>query len=95
MEENIDKKKQERAVVHLFMKVTGEHFFYGNLKALFDNHEKEENDGSLGIAYNYIKNFNLSGGRFYENDICIIRKGIINTTTKKEWKRNNKNRNNK
>lgn len=43
-------------------------------------------------AYNYIKNFNLSNGRFYENDICVIRKGIINTTTKKEWKRNNKNR---
>ena len=53
---------------------------------------KGEERSSLGIAYNYIKNFNLSGGRFYENDICIIRKGIINTTTKKEWKRNNKNR---
>ena len=55
----------------------------------------EKNGGSSGIAYNHIKNFNLSGGRFYENDICVIRKGIINTTTKKEWKRNNKNRNNK
>lgn len=56
---------------------------------------KGEERSSLGIAYNYIKNFNLSNGRFYENDICVIRKGIINTTTKKEWKRNNKNRNNK
>lgn len=56
---------------------------------------REKNGGSSDIAYNYIKNFNLSGGRFYENDICIIRKGIINTTTKREWKRNNKNRNNK
>ena len=56
---------------------------------------REKNGGSSGIAYNYIKNFNLSNGRFYENDICVIHKGIINTTTKKEWKRNNKNRNNK
>ena len=53
---------------------------------------KGEERSSLGIAYNYIKNFNLSNGRFYENDICVIRKGIINTATKKEWKRNNKNR---
>ena len=44
---------------------------------------REKNGGSSGIAYNDIKNFNLSNGRFYENDICVIRKGIINTTTKK------------
>ena len=44
---------------------------------------REKNGGSSGIAYNYIKNFNLSNGRFYEYDICVIRKGIINTTTKK------------
>lgn len=44
---------------------------------------KGEERGSLGIAYNYIKNFNLSNGRFYENDICVIHKGIINTTTKR------------
>lgn len=56
---------------------------------------KGEERSSLGITYNYIKDFNLSNGRFYEYDICVIRKGIINTTTKKEWKRNNKNRNNK
>ena len=44
---------------------------------------KGEEHSSLGIAYNDIKNFNLSNGRFYEYDICVIRKGIINTTTKK------------
>lgn len=53
---------------------------------------REKNGGSSGIAYNYIKNFNLSNGRFYENDICVIRKGIINTTTKKGVEENNKNR---
>lgn len=91
MEENVEKKKQERGVVHLVLKATGENFFYGNLKALFDNHEQTENDGTLGAAYNYIKNYDFSNGRVYENDICIIRKGIINTSTKKEWMRNNKN----
>ena len=92
MEDIKDKKKQERGVVHLLIKATGENFYYGNLKALFDNHEETENDGTLGAAYNYIKNYDFSNGKAYENSICIIRKGIINTTTNKEWKRNNKNR---
>ena len=52
---------------------------------------REKNGGSSGIAYNDIKNFNLSNGRFYEYDICVIRKGIINTTTK-GVEENNKNR---
>ena len=91
MEERKDKKKQERGVVHLVLKTTGENFFYGNLKALFDNHEQQENDKTLGVAYNYLKNYDFSNGKTYENEKCVIRKGIINTTTKKEWKRNNKN----
>lgn len=95
MEDIKDKKKQERGVVHLLIKATGENFYYGNLKALFDNHEETENDGTLGAAYNYIKNYDFSNGRAYENAICIIRKGIINTTTKKEWMRNNKHTNRK
>lgn len=92
MTESTEKKKQERGVVHLVMKATGENFFYGNLKALFDNHEQTENDKTLGVSYNYLKNYDFSNGKTYENSICIIRKGIINTTTKKDWKRNNKNR---
>lgn len=92
MTEGTEKKKQERGVVHLVMKATGENFFYGNLKALFDNHEQTENDKTLGVAYNYLKNYDFSNGKTYENSICIIRKGVINTTTKKDWKRNNKNR---
>jgi hypothetical protein len=91
MEQNTEKKKQERGVVHLVLKKTGENFFYGNLKALFDNHEQTENDKTLGVAYNYLKNYDFSDGKSYENEQCVIRKGIINTTTKKEWKRNNKN----
>ena len=88
----MDKVKQERGVVHLVIKSTGKNFFYGNMKALFDNQESLENDGTLGVSYNYMKNYDFSEGRTYENTFCVIRKGIINTTTNKEWKRNNKNR---
>ena len=91
----MDKVKQERGVVHLVIKSTGQNFFYGNMKALFDNQESLENDGTLGVSYNYMKNYDFSDGRIYENDICVIRKGIINTSTKKEWMRNNRNANRK
>ena len=89
----MDKVKQERGVVHLVIKSTGQNFFYGNMKALFSNNQESlENDGTLGVSYNYMKNYDFSERRTYENAICVIRKGIINTTTNKEWKRNNKNR---
>lgn len=87
-----EKKKQERGVVHLRLKDSGEEFFYGNMKALFDSQEHDENDGTLGVSYNYMKNYDFSNGRVYENDKCVIRKGILVTTTNDEWKRNNKNR---
>ena len=79
----MDKVKQERGVVHLVIKSTRQNFFYGNMKALFDNQESLENDGTLGVSYNYMKNYDFSEGRTYENAICVIRKGIINTTTNK------------
>ena len=63
------------------------------MKALFDNQEYLENDGTLGVSYNYMKNYDFSEGKTYENDKCVIRKGIICTVTKKEWMRNNRNTN--
>lgn len=67
-------KKQERAVVHL--EKDGKHYYYGNLKALCDNWAKED----IGVAYNYLKNFNLSPSKPYVGKQCIIRKGIIITS---------------
>lgn len=90
-----EKKKQERGVVHLYLKESGEHHYYGNMKALFDAQEQAENDGCLGVSYNYMKNYDFSGRRVYTNDKVEIRKGIIETRTTKEWVRNNKARANK
>lgn len=67
-------KKQERAVVHL--EKDGKHYYYGNLKALCDNWAKED----IGVAYNYLKNYNLSPDKPYVGKQCIIRKGIIITS---------------
>lgn len=68
------KKKQERAIVHLEMH--GQHYYYGNLKALTDDWGKD----AIGVSYNYLKNLNISGDNPYQNEKCIIRRGIIITS---------------
>ncbi len=70
-------EKQERTVVHL--ELQGEHYYYGNLKALTDAWPKE----TLGVSYNYLKNYNISPDKPYTGRNCTIRKGIIQTSPRK------------
>ena len=72
-----EKKKQERAVVHL--EKDGRHYYYGNLKALTDHWDKD----SIGVSYTYLKNLNISGDKPFANDKCVIRRGIIITSGRK------------
>ena len=71
------KKKQERAIVHL--EKDGQHYYYGNLKALTDHWSKD----AIGVSYTYLKNLNITEDKPYRNDKCIIRRGIIITSSKK------------
>ena len=73
------KKKQERAIVHL--EKNGQHYYYGNLKALTDHWDKD----ALGVSYTYLKNLNISEDKPYRNDYCIIRKGIIITSPRRDY----------
>ena len=70
------KKKQERAIVHL--EKDGQHYYYGNLKALTYHWSKD----AIGGSYTYLKNLNISDNCPYQNDKCIIRRGIIITSTR-------------
>ena len=72
-----DQKKQERTVVHL--EKDGRHYYYGNLKALCDHWSKEK----IGVSHSYLKNLNISDEKPYQNDLCIIRRGVIITSPKK------------
>ena len=65
--------KQDRMVVHLEFK--GEHFYFGSMKAIYQKFNSEE----LGISYNYLKNYGLSEVRPYQNQKCVIRKGVLKT----------------
>lgn len=73
-----EKKKQERAVVHL--EKDGQHYYYGNLKALTDNWDKD----AIGVSYTYLKNLNISGDKPFVNDKCVIRRGVIITSGRKK-----------
>ena len=68
-----EKKKQERSVIHL--EFQGEHYYYGNLKAMFDAWGE-----ALGVSYNYLRNYGVAPGRPYKGKQCIIRKGTIITS---------------
>lgn len=74
----MEKKKQERAIVHL--EKDGQHYYYGNLKALTDHWGKD----AIGVSYSYLKNLKISEDKPYRNDTCTIRRGIIVTSPKKE-----------
>ncbi len=69
-----EKKKQERAVVHL--EKDGRHYYYGNLKALTDHWDKD----AIGVSYVYLKNLNITGDKPFVNDKCVIRRGILVTS---------------
>lgn len=71
------KKKQERAIVHLEM--DGQHYYYGNLKALTDHWSKD----AIGVSYTYLKNLNITEDSPYQNDRCVIRRGTIVTSLRK------------
>ena len=71
------KKKQERAIVHLEM--DGQHYYYGNLKALTDHWSKD----AIGVSYTTLKNLNITADSPYQNDRCVIRRGTIVTSLRK------------
>ncbi len=71
------KTKQVRAIVHL--EKDGKHYYYGNLKALTDSWSKED----IGVSYSYLKNLNIDENKPYQNDKCVIRRGIILTSARR------------
>lgn len=77
MNEILLKGKQERTVVHL--ELNGQHFYYGNLKALCDSWSKED----IGVSYSYLKNCRIDAENPYIGKKCIIRKGTITTSPQK------------
>lgn len=75
----IDKmdNKQERTVVHV--EITGQHFYFGSLTAIYTRFTPEQ----LGVALGTLRNYRVASDKPYHNGKCIIRKGILVTVPKK------------
>lgn len=69
--------KQERTVVHL--ELAGDHYYYGNLKALCDHWDKE----AIGASYGVLRNYNITSNKPFRNEKCTIRRGVIITSNRK------------
>jgi hypothetical protein len=73
------KTKQERTVIHLYLKEKDEHHYFGSMANIFEFYTKDE----IGISFGSLRNFGLSPDNHYENKRVIIRKGILQAKPQK------------
>jgi len=77
MEEK-SKTKQQRSVVHLYLKEKDEHIYFGSVANIFEFFTKED----IGISFGSLRNYVLSPNKPYENKLVIIRKGLLRAKPK-------------
>ena len=79
--QHIEKQsKQERTVIHLYLKETDTHLYFGSMANIFEFFGKED----IGIRFGSLRNFGLSLNKPYENSNVIIRKGILQAKPKQK-----------
>ena len=70
---------QERKVIHLFLKESNKHEYFGSVSAIYDVHSIEE----IGITHGSLRNYVVAENKPYENSKVIIRRGDLVTKKKK------------
>lgn len=78
----MEKQEQSRQVIHLYVRETDKHFYFGSLSALYENFNREDLGVAIQTLYNQFK------GDSYDNDKVVIRKGRL--VQKKHQKENDK-----
>ncbi len=74
-----EKKKQERSVVHLYVKSNDTHHYFGSIANIFEYFNSQD----IGISFGSLRNYVVSPTKPYENAKIIIRKGILLAKPKK------------
>lgn len=69
-QQNISK---ERRIIHLYVKESNSHHYFGCLSAIYDYFEREQ----LGIAYSSLRTRKINDLGMYENRKVIIRQGYL------------------
>ncbi len=68
-------EKFEKTVVHLYLKATNSHSYYGSVSCIYDHYTEDE----IGIKYTSLRNYKIEEDKPYENKKVIIRKGKLHT----------------
>ena len=63
--------KQERTVIHV--EIDGKHHYFGSIANIYEYFDTD----IIGISYGSLRNYGLSADKSYQNNKCIIRKGIL------------------
>ena len=68
--------KQDRTIIHVEVKDTHEHYYFGSVAAMYDDSRLRE---LLSIRYQTFRTKGLSEANPFENEHLIVRKGDLNT----------------
>lgn len=68
--------KQDRTIIHVEVKDTHEHFYFGSAAAMFEDSRVKN---LLGIAYQTFRKKRVGESNPFENEHVIVRKGNLNT----------------
>ena len=68
-------EKFEKTVIHLYLKATNSHSYYGSVSCIYDHYTEDE----IGIKYTSLRNYKIEEDKPYENKKVIIRKGKLHT----------------
>lgn len=74
--------KSDRTVIHVEVKDTQDHYYFGSVAAMYDDSRVKN---LLGIAYQTFRTKKLSEGNPYENEFVIVRKGKLRTILHEYW----------
>lgn len=66
--------KTDRSIIHVEVKDTHEHFYFGSIRAMFEDSRVKH---LLGIKYQTFRTKGLTGDHAFENEYIIVRKGNI------------------
>lgn len=68
--------KSDRTVIHVEVKGTQDHYYFGSAAAMFDEPRVKD---LLGITYQTFRKKAFSESHPYENQFVIVRKGKLQT----------------
>ena len=64
--------KQVRSVIHVYIKASNQHYYFGSIANIYQFFNNEE----IGISYGSLRNYGLNN-KEYENKYVVIRKGKL------------------